>query len=429
MIIVDFDFAGICEKEELQTLEKELLSSHNLIVNANGEGKEFLGWRDLPLNNENLSKIKEIASFIRNKSEILVVIGIGGSYLGARAVIEALSSSFESLISKRDNPLVLYAGDNLSEDYMAELLEILKERDYSLCVISKSGTTTEPALAFRILKRALEKKYGEEEAKERIIAITDREKGILRLLAKENGYKSFEIKDDVGGRFSVLTPVGLLPIAVAGFDIEAMMQGAREMRAVLIDNKSIYNPAWQYAGFRNLLYSKGKKIDAFLCYQPTLQYFARWWQQLFGESEGKDGKGLFPASLLNTTDLHSMGQYIQDGEKLMIETTLQVKNANKQIEIPFDSNDKDGLNYLLSHTLNQINQIALQATKQAHISGGIPQFIVSVDRINEKTLGALLYFFEFACALSAYTLKVNPFNQPGVETYKNNMFELLGKNK
>ncbi len=429
MITIDFDFAGVCEKEEMQTLEKELLSSHNLILNATGEGGEFLGWRDLPLSNENILEIKDIASCIKKNSDILVVIGIGGSYLGARAVIEALSSSFDSLISKRDNPLVLYAGENLSEDYMADLLEILKERDYSLCVVSKSGTTTEPALAFRILKRALEEKYGKEGAKDRIITITDKEKGVLRLLSKENGYKSFEIKDNVGGRFSVLTPVGLLPIAVAGFDIEAMMQGAREMREVLINDKSISNPAWKYAAFRNLLYIKGKKIDVFLSYQPSLQYLARWWQQLFGESEGKNGKGLFPVCLLNTTDLHSMGQYIQDGERLMFETILQVKNANKQIEIPYDEDNKDGLNYLLSHSLNQINQVALQAARKAHISGGVPQLTVSVETINEEILGALLYFFEFAGVLSAYTLKVNPFNQPGVEAYKNNMFDLLGKSK
>lgn len=429
MITIDFDFAGVCEKEEMQTLEKELLSSHNLILNATGEGREFLGWRDLPLSNENILEIKDIASCIKKNSDVLVVIGIGGSYLGARAVIEALSSSFDSLISKRNNPLVLYAGENLSEDYMADLLEVLKERDYSLCVVSKSGTTTEPALAFRILKRALEERYGEEGAKDRIITITDKEKGVLRLLSEENGYKSFEIKDDVGGRFSVLTPVGLLPIAVAGFDVEAMMQGAKKMREVLIDDKSMSNPAWKYAGFRNVLYSKGKKIDAFLCYQPTLQYFARWWQQLFGESEGKNGKGLFPICLLNTTDLHSIGQYIQDGERLIFETILQVKNANKQIEIPYDEDNKDGLNYLLSLSLNQINQVALQAARKAHISGGVPQFTVSVETINEKILGALLYFFEFACVLSAYTLKVNPFNQPGVEAYKNNMFDLLGKNK
>lgn len=428
MLKVDFDFAGICENKEMQDLEKEILASNGLIENANGEGSDFLGWKDLPLYTDVVKDVSNVANSIRKKTDILVVIGIGGSYLGARAVIEALSSAFANLESERKNPLVLYAGENLSEDYMADLLEVLKTRDYSLCVISKSGTTTEPAIAFRILKKALEKKYGESEAKDRIIAITDKEKGALRLLSNENGYKTFEIKDDVGGRFSVLTPVGLLPIAVAGFDIEAIMQGAKEMRECLINNKSMNNPAWQYAAFRNLLYTKGKKIDVFLCYNPALQYLARWWQQLFGESEGKNGKGLFPVCLLNTTDLHSMGQYIQDGERLMFETILQVKNSNKKVEIPYDEANKDGLNYLLSHSLNEINQVALQATRKAHVSGGVPQITISVESLNEKTIGAILYFFEYACALSAYTLKVNPFDQPGVEAYKKNMFELLGKN-
>ena len=342
-------------------------------------------------------------------------------------MIEALSSAFECLLPKKNSPLILYAGENLSEDYMADLLEVLKTRDYSLCVVSKSGTTTEPAIAFRILKKALEEKYGKDKAKNRIVAITDKSKGALRGLANENGYKTFEIRDDVVGRFSVLTPVGLLPIAVAGYDIEALMQGAREMREVLINDKSMNNPAWQYASFRNLLYNKGKKIEVFLTYLPALQYLSRWWQQLFGESEGKNGKGLFPICLLNTTDLHSMGQYIQEGERIMFETVLQVKNNNKKVEIPYDQENKDGLNYLLSHSLNQINQIALKATQQAHIEGGVPQMRIEVEKIEAKTLGAVLYFFEFACALSAYVLKVNPFNQPGVEAYKNNMFKLLGK--
>ena len=429
MIKVDYDFAGICENNELQNLEKEILNSHELIMNANGAGNDFLGWRDLPLQIDCVADIQNVARALREKNDIFVVIGIGGSYLGARAVIEALSSAFANLMSKKNSPIILYAGENLSEDYMVDLLEVLKTKDYSLCVISKSGTTTEPAIAFRILKKELEEKYGKEEAKNRIIAITDTSKGALRGLATENGYKTFEIKDDVGGRFSVLTPVGLLPIAVAGFDIEKILQGAKEIREVLINNKSMTNPAWKYAAFRNLLYAKGKKIDVFLSYLPSLQYLSRWWQQLFGESEGKNGKGLFPVCLLNTTDLHSMGQYIQEGERIMFETILQVENSNKNVEIPFDKDNKDGLNYLLSHSLNEINLVALQATRQAHLSGGVAQVRISVERVNEKILGAILYFFEFSCALSAYTLKVNPFNQPGVEAYKNNMFDLLGKNK
>lgn len=427
MIKVDFDFAGVCLNQDLQTCEKEMLLAHELIMNANGEGNDFLGWRDLPLQIENLLEIKNVARKIREDNEILLVIGIGGSYLGARAVIEALSGAFESLLPKKNSPLVLYAGENLSEDYMADLLEVLQTKDFSLCVISKSGTTTEPAIAFRILKKALEEKYGKDKARNRIVAITDKSKGVLRELANENGYKTFDIKDDIGGRFSVLTPVGLLPIAVAGYDIEAIIQGAKEMREVLINDKSMSNPAWQYASFRNLLYNKGKKIEVFLTYLPALQYLSRWWQQLFGESEGKNNKGLFPVCLLNTTDLHSMGQYIQEGERIMFETVLQVKNNNKKVEIPYDQENKDGLNYLLSHSLNQINQIALKATQQAHIEGGVPQMRIEVEKIEEKTLGAVLYFFEFACALSAYALKVNPFNQPGVEAYKNNMFKLLGK--
>lgn len=427
MIKVDFDFAGVCLNQDLQTCEKEMLLAHELIMNANGEGNDFLGWRDLPLQIENFLEIKNVARKIREDNEILVVIGIGGSYLGARAVIEALSGAFESLLPKKNSPLILYAGENLSEDYMADLLEILQTRDFSLCVISKSGTTTEPAIAFRILKKALEEKYGKDKAKNRIVAITDKSKGVLRGLANENGYKTFDIKDDIGGRFSVLTPVGLLPIAVAGYDIEALMQGAKEIREVLINDKSMSNPAWQYATFRNLLYNKGKKIEVFLTYLPALQYLSRWWQQLFGESEGKNGKGLFPVCLLNTTDLHSMGQYIQEGERIMFETVLQVKNNNKKVDIPYDQENKDGLNYLLLHSLNQINQTALKATQQAHIEGGVPQMRIEVEKIEEKTLGAVLYFFEFACALSAYALKVNPFNQPGVEAYKNNMFKLLGK--
>lgn len=429
MIKVDCNFAGFCSNQDLQTWEKEIANSHDLIMNANGEGNDFLGWRDLPLQRDSVADIKNLAKTLREKNDIFVVIGIGGSYLGARAVIEALSSAFASLMPKKNSPIILYAGENLSEDYMADLLEVLKTKDYSLCVISKSGTTTEPAIAFRILKKELEEKYGKEEAKNRIIAITDKSKGALRGLATENGYKTFEIKDDVGGRFSVLTPVGLLPIAVAGFDIEKLLEGAKEIREVLIADKSMTNPAWKYSAFRNLLYSKGKKIDVFLCYQPALQYIAHWWQQLFGESEGKEGKGLFPVCLLNTTDLHSMGQYIQEGERLMFETILQVENCNKKVEIPFDEDNKDGLNYLLSHSLNQINQVALKATRQAHIDGGVPQITVNVEKIDEKNLGAILYFFEFACGLSSYALKVNPFNQPGVEAYKNNMFRLLGKNK
>ena len=416
--------------EEIKKIEPIIAQSHKTLVEKTGKGNEFLGWIDLPkeITDEHISDILFEAEKIRKKADIYIVIGIGGSYLGARAVIEALQHNFNSLQTERKNPFIVYAGNTLSEDYIADLLEVLDKRDYCLTVISKSGTTTEPALAFRILKAHLENKYGKQEAKERIIAITDKEKGALKTLSNEEGYKTYIVPDNVGGRYSVLTPVGLLPIAVAGFDIKSLVEGAKAMRNILLNNTSLeLNPAWQYAAYRNILYNKGKSIELMVNYSPNLIYFSEWWKQLYGESEGKEGKGLFPASVSNTTDLHSMGQYVQEGARLMFETTLHVESSNKKVEIPFDKENRDGLNYLLSKSLTEINHKAEQGTSMAHIDGNVPQIKISIEKVNEENLGALIYFYEFACGLSGYTLDVNPFDQPGVEAYKKNMFALLGK--
>ena len=416
--------------EEIKKIEPIIAQSHKTLVEKTGKGKEFLGWIDLPeeITDEHISDILFEAEKIRKKADIYIVIGIGGSYLGARAVIEALQHNFNALQKERKNPFIVYAGNTLSEDYIADLLEVLDKRDYCLTVISKSGTTTEPALAFRILKAHLETKYGKQEAKERIIAITDKEKGALKTLSNEEGYKTYIVPEDIGGRYSVLTPVGLLPIAVAGFDIKSLTEGAKLMRNNLLNNTSFeLNPAWQYAAYRNILYNKGKSIELMVNYSPNLIYFSEWWKQLYGESEGKQGKGLFPASVSNTTDLHSMGQYIQEGKRLMFETTLHVESSNKKVEIPFDKENRDGLNYLLSKSLTEINHKSEQGTFMAHIDGNVPQIKISIEKVNEENLGALIYFYEFACGLSGYTLDVNPFDQPGVEAYKKNMFALLGK--
>jgi len=428
---VDFNLEkASIEKSELELLVPELEKAHRLLVEKNGEGKEFLGWLDLPVN---ISKglifdIQAEAEKIRNKADVYVVIGIGGSYLGARAVIEALQHNFNSLLFQRKSPQILYCGNTLSEDYMADLLEVLDQKDYCLTVISKSGTTTEPAIAFRILRAHLEKKYGKQEARERIIAITDKEKGALKTLATEKGYKTYIVPDDIGGRFSVLTPVGLLPIAVGGFDIEKLIYGAKKLRHQLLNSHDIeHNMAWQYVAYRNLQYRKGRFVELMVNYQPNLNYLSEWWKQLYGESEGKEGKGLFPASVSNTTDLHSMGQYVQEGARLMFETVIHIENSNKKVNIPYDTTNNDGLNYLLDFSLNEINHKAEIGTSMAHIDGNVPQIRISIDKLNEENIGELLYFFEFACALSGYVLGVNPFDQPGVEAYKTNMFKLLGK--
>ena len=426
---LDFDLAGFASGE---VFSEEVLGSlqkaHSLVCNGGGEGEDFLGWRDLPvsMNGEQIDDLKRAATLVRKKAEILVVVGIGGSYLGAKAVISALQSAFSDY-EKSHFCKIIYAGTNLSEDYMADLLELLQHKEYCLCVISKSGTTTEPAVAFRVLRHALEKKYGKKEAKDRIIAITDEHKGALRQMCRENDYESFIIRDDVGGRFSVLTPVGLFPAAAAGVDVEALLRGAGKMRSRLIEERSIANPAWKYAALRNILYKGGKKLEILVVYEPKLQFLSAWWQQLFGESEGKDGKGLFPVGMLNTTDLHSLGQYVQEGERLMFETVISIGKSNRHVEIPREEKDLDGLNYLLKYSMHEINRKAEKGTRNAHISGRVPQIELNLPELNAETLGGLLYFFEFSCALSAYMLGVNPFNQPGVEAYKKNMFALLGK--
>lgn len=428
---LDFNLANLDSAAmNLDSIEKELIKAHEILCQGSGKGSDFLGWRDLPAEDveSEVGRIKQLADLIRKKADVLVVIGIGGSYLGAKAVISALQPAFETN-EHRHSCKIVYAGNSLSEDYMNDLLNYLKHKEFCLCVISKSGTTTEPAIAFRLLRNALEKKYGMKEAKDRIVAITDESKGALRQMCIENGYESFVIRDDIGGRFSVLSPVGLIPAAVAGVDIEALLYGAKIMRDRLMNDASLSNPSWKYAAIRNLLYRNGKKIEALVSYEPALQYFASWWQQLYGESEGKEGKGLFPVGISNTTDLHSLGQYIQEGERLMFETVLHVEKSKRSIAVPIEENDLDGLNYLTKYSLLQVNHIAEQGTRKAHLDGGVSQLTISLESLNERELGGLIYFFEFACALSAYVLGVNPFDQPGVEAYKRNMFELLGKKK
>ena len=433
MIKLNIDDKGVLpfiEEKDINDLLPLVEKAHDDLVNYSGKGNEFLGWIDLPNEQEDafLEDITAQANKIKVKAEVYVVIGIGGSYLGARAVIESLQHNFNNLKSDRTYPFIIYAGQTLSEDYISDLLEILDKKDYCLSVISKSGTTTEPAIAFRILKAHLENKYGKEEARDRIIAITDKERGALKTLAIEEGYKTFVVPDNVGGRYSVLTPVGLLPIAVAGLDIKKLIEGAKAMRKYILENKDIQtNPAWKYALLRNALLRKGKTLEIMVNYLPSLVYFSEWWKQLYGESEGKEGKGLFTASVSNTTDLHSMGQYIQEGMRNIFETVLHVENSSKKVEIPFDMEDKDGLNYLLNKSLTEINHKAEEGTIMAHIEGNVPNIHISIERLDEYSLGELIYFYEFACGISGYVLRVNPFDQPGVEFYKRNMFKLLGK--
>ena len=410
--------------------EKELESLHKVLVNGTGKGNDFLGWMKLPAGADSaiLRKIKVDAEKIRAQSQLFVVIGIGGSYLGARAVIDCLSHPFLPLLPGRKDPVILYAGENLSEDYHAGLMEILDQYDYSVAVISKSGTTTEPAIAFRIIKAHLEKKYGKEEAAGRIYAVTDMQRGALKKLAEEEKYPTYVIPDDVGGRYSVLTPVGLLPIAVAGLDIEKLIGGARSMmEQCLASADPEKNPAIRYAAIRNALYQSGKPVEILVNYLPNLYFFTEWWKQLYGESEGKENKGIFPAGVGFTTDLHSMGQYIQEGTRLMFETILSVENSGKELRVPFMEKDPDGLNFLAGKRLTGINHMAEMGTLLAHVDGGVPNIRISITELTEETLGELIYFFEFSCALSGYLLGVNPFDQPGVEAYKKNMFALIGK--
>jgi len=430
---IQFDYSkalGFIDEKEILSLQENIDNNYKAIYNKTGRGNDFLGWVDLPSKTEDslLDKIEKTAESLRAKSEVCVVVGIGGSYLGARAVIESLSSQFNLLKKKKGNPIVLYAGHNISEDYLTELLQVLDEKEYTVVVISKSGTTTEPALAFRLLRNHLENKYGIEESKSRIVAITDKSRGALKQLATEEGYETFVVPDDVGGRYSVLTPVGLLPIAVAGHNIRKLIDGARKMEVETAKDSSIAsNPVSAYAAVRNVLYNSGKTIEIMVNYEPRLLFFTEWWKQLYGESEGKENKGIFPAGVSNTTDLHSMGQYIQEGLRNIFETVISVEKPDNTLQVPKDNANLDKLNYLAGRRIHEVNQMAELGTTIAHVDGNVPNLRISVPEINETIMGELIYFYEMACAVSGYILDVNPFDQPGVEAYKKNMFALLGK--
>ena len=429
-----FDYSkakGFLLQNEIECMEPFVKVAHDMIHNKTGEGNDFLGWVELPKNydKEEFDRIKIAANKIKNDSDVLLVIGIGGSYLGARAAIEMLGHSFRNNLKKeaREYPEVYFVGQNISSTYMLDLLDIIKDKDVSINVISKSGTTTEPAIAFRVFKDFLEKKYGKEEASKRIYATTDAKRGALKQLADEEGYETFIIPDDVGGRFSVLTPVGLLPIAACGIDIDAIMTGAKEAMEDFSNPILSENYSYQYAVVRNVLHRKGKDIELMVNYEPSLHYVSEWWKQLYGESEGKDNKGIYPASVDFSTDLHSMGQYIQEGKRILFETVINVENAKREIIINEEKVDLDGLNYLAGQTVDFVNKKAFQGTLLAHTDGSVPNLLINLPKIDEYNFGYMVYFFEKACALSGYILGVNPFNQPGVEAYKKNMFALLGK--
>ena len=419
---------GFVTPEAVANYKKEVEESLEKLHKGTGKGNDFLGWLHLPssITSEHLSDIEATAKILREKCEVVVVVGIGGSYLGARAVIDALSNSFDWLLTERKNPVIIYAGQNIGEDYLYELQAVLKNKKFGIISISKSGTTTEPALAFRLLKTQLEEQQGKEAAKELIVCITDKARGALRTLATQEGYKTFVIEDNIGGRFSVLSPVGLLPIATAGLDIRQLVAGAVRMEEVCSD-KTPYeeNPAAQYAAVRNALYHSGKKIEILVNFQPKLHYVSEWWKQLYGESEGKEHKGIFPASVDFTTDLHSMGQWIQEGERSIFETVVSVKEANHTVLFPTNEANLDGLNFLAGKRVDYVNKMAELGTMLAHVDGGVPNLKVEMPCLNEYYIGELLYFFEKACGISGYLLGVNPFNQPGVEAYKKNMFALL----
>lgn len=421
---------GCVTRDEVYAYAAKAEESTALLESGKGKGNDFLGWLHLPssISEAHLSDIEATAESLRSQCEAVVVIGIGGSYLGAKAVIDALSNTFVWMSADKKNPIVLYAGQNIGEDYLYELQEILKNKSFGIINISKSGTTTEPAIAFRLLKKQLENQVGKEVAKKRIVAITDASKGALRKLATMEGYKTFVIPDNVGGRFSVLTPVGLLPIAVAGFDIRKLVAGAVEMEKLCGDQVPFaQNPAAIYAATRNALYKAGKKTEILANFNPKLHFFAEWWKQLYGESEGKDHLGIFPAAVDFTTDLHSMGQWIQEGERTIFETVLSVMNMEHEVVIPSDEENLDGLNFLAGKRVDQVNKMAELGTQIAHVDGGVPNIKIEIPAITEYCLGQLIYFFEKACGISGYLLGVNPFDQPGVEAYKKNMFALLDK--
>jgi glucose-6-phosphate isomerase len=417
-------------KEKFEEYE-ELTGYHiNRLHQRSGRGANFLGWLELPsgITEESIEKIEEVATDLNKKIEIMVVVGIGGSYLGSKAVIDALSHTFGLAIDGRPYPRVIFAGQNISEDYLGELIDFLEDKSYAITVISKSGTTTEPAIAFRILRNHLESKYGQEEAVKRIVAITSAGRGALRNLADERGYRSFVIPDDVGGRYSVLTPVGLLPIFQAGFNIRQFIAGARKMEEMTRPGTPFWeNPSAVYAAARNALYRQSPKTEILASYHPKLRYLAEWWKQLYGESEGKEKKGIFPASVTFTADLHSMGQYIQEGERNLFETVISILKPQRQVEIHKEEDDGDELNYLAGKRIDEVNKKAELGTMLAHVDGGVPNILINIPELNEYYMGQLMYFFQKACAISGYLMNVNPFDQPGVEAYKNNMFALLRK--
>ncbi|WP_061811366.1 glucose-6-phosphate isomerase [Rossellomorea vietnamensis] len=434
MTHIRFDYSKALSffgEHELTYLSDAVKVAHHSLHEQTGAGSDFLGWIDLPVDydKEEFSRIQKSAEKIKNDSDILLVIGIGGSYLGARAAIEMLNHSFYNALpkDKRSTPQVLFVGQNISSTYMRDLMDLLDGKDFSINVISKSGTTTEPALAFRIFRNMLEEKYGVEEARKRIYATTDKSKGALKTLATDEGYETFVVPDDIGGRYSVLTAVGLLPIAVSGVEIETMMNGAAQAREDFSKSELTENAAYQYAAVRNALYNKGKTIEMLINYEPGLQYFAEWWKQLFGESEGKDQKGIYPSSANFSTDLHSLGQYVQEGRRDIFETVIKVSEPRHELKIEKAESDLDGLNYLAGESVDFVNNKAFEGTLLAHTDGGVPNLIVEIPAMDAYTFGYLVYFFEKACAMSGYLLGVNPFDQPGVEAYKVNMFALLGK--
>ncbi|MDE6686249.1 MAG: glucose-6-phosphate isomerase [Lachnospiraceae bacterium] len=431
---VTFDYskaAPFVKDHEVEQMKKPVLDAKEMLVGKTGAGNDFLGWIDLPVNydKDEFARIKKAAAKIQSDSDVLIVIGIGGSYLGARAAIEFLGHSFYNVISKeqRKTPEIYFVGNSISSTYLKHLIDVIGDRDFSLNMISKSGTTTEPAIAFRVLKKMAEDKYGKEGAAKRIYATTDKAKGSLKNLATEEGYESFVVPDDIGGRFSVLTAVGLLPIAVSGADIDKLMEGAASGRKRALEADYEENDALKYAALRNILLRKGKCIEILANYEPAVHYVSEWWKQLYGESEGKDQRGIFPASVDLTTDLHSMGQFIQDGSRNLFETVIDVETSREEIIIEEEPIDLDGLNYLAGKTVDFVNKSAMNGTVLAHTDGQVPNMMVHVPEVNEFYLGELFYFFEFACGISGYLLGVNPFNQPGVESYKKNMFALLGK--
>lgn len=431
---VTFDYSkasAFISGDEIADIKKETLSARDILVSKTGAGNDFLGWIDLPeqYDKEEFERIKKSAKKIQEDSDVLLVIGIGGSYLGARAAVEFLRHSFYNMVDKsiRKTPEIYFVGNSISSTYMKHLMDVIGDKDFSINIISKSGTTTEPAIAFRVFKKMLEEKYGKKQAAGRIYATTDKERGALKNLANEEGYESFVVPDDVGGRFSVLTAVGLLPIAVSGADIDKLMAGAAAARKSAMEKPFEENDALLYAAVRNILYRKGKAIEILANYEPSVHYVSEWWKQLYGESEGKDKKGIFPASVDLTTDLHSMGQYIQDGVRILFETVIDIEQSREEIFIEEEPVDLDGLNYLAGKTVDFINKNAMNGTMLAHTDGDVPNLMIHVPEVNEYHLGELFYFFEFACGVSGYLLGVNPFDQPGVESYKKNMFALLGK--